>query len=248
MSPWVAPRILYIFDRLVSESRCFYNAYPVTRISSMQPYFLPYAGYFRLMCDVDAFVISAGVQFPSRGWVNRNFLRDDLGRPAWFTLPLAPRPTKTAIVDLRYAQEAELILRKNAQRFAACRAPVEHTVRIVRRALETGGAPLATIETLLRETADTLNIRAPFVIDSELNLPPGIRGVERIYAICAALGADAYVNAPGGRSLYNAAEFAKRGVTLTFLPDYRGDFLSILQRLHDQRPSEITAEIRANLE
>ena len=38
----------------------------------MQPYFVPYAGYFRLFAASDLFVIYDCVQFPRRGWVHRN--------------------------------------------------------------------------------------------------------------------------------------------------------------------------------
>jgi hypothetical protein len=40
----------------------------------MQPYFVPYAGYFRLFAASDLFVIYDCVQFPRRGWVHRNRL------------------------------------------------------------------------------------------------------------------------------------------------------------------------------
>ena len=40
----------------------------------MQPYFIPYAGYFRLFAASDLFVIYDCVQFPRRGWVHRNKL------------------------------------------------------------------------------------------------------------------------------------------------------------------------------
>jgi hypothetical protein len=217
------------------------------RIAIMQSYFLPYAGYFRLMCNVDAFIMLNSVQFPRRGWVHRNRLRDDWGRFHWLTLPLAPMPRTTAVADIRYATGAEKILRNMSRRFAACREPRAHTAALVERALCVDGTPIATIETLLRNTADVLGLTAPLIRDAELGLPNDLRGRERVFAICAALRADVYVNSPGGRDLYDPREFAKRGLNLEFLSQYQGDSGSILQRLHDSTPADVCAEIRANL-
>ena len=58
-----------------------------TTIAVMQPYFVPYAGYFRLFAATDLFVIYDCVQFPRRGWVHRNQLPGANGQPNWLTLP-----------------------------------------------------------------------------------------------------------------------------------------------------------------
>ena len=38
----------------------------------MQPYILPYIGYFQLINLVDKFVIYDDIQFIKKGWINRN--------------------------------------------------------------------------------------------------------------------------------------------------------------------------------
>lgn len=42
------------------------------RVALMQPYFLPYLGYFQLIAAVDCFVIYDNVQFIKNGWIERN--------------------------------------------------------------------------------------------------------------------------------------------------------------------------------
>jgi len=42
----------------------------------MQPYFLPYVGYFQLIEKCDYFVVYDDIQFTKRGWINRNRLID----------------------------------------------------------------------------------------------------------------------------------------------------------------------------
>ena len=42
------------------------------KLGIMQPYFLPYVGYFQLIKAVDKYVIYDDVNFIKRGWINRN--------------------------------------------------------------------------------------------------------------------------------------------------------------------------------
>ena len=56
-------------------------------IAIMQPYFLPYIGYFQLISAVDQFVIYDNIKYTKKSWVNRNrFLQND--KDAMFSLPL----------------------------------------------------------------------------------------------------------------------------------------------------------------
>ena len=41
-------------------------------IAIMQPYFLPYIGYWQLMKASDIFVIYDNIKYTKKGWVNRN--------------------------------------------------------------------------------------------------------------------------------------------------------------------------------
>jgi len=42
------------------------------KLGIMQPYFLPYIGYWQLINAVDKYVIYDDVNFINRGWINRN--------------------------------------------------------------------------------------------------------------------------------------------------------------------------------
>lgn len=57
------------------------------KIAIMQPYFLPYIGYFQLINAVDEFVIYDNIEFTKKGWINRNRILVN-GRDAYITLPL----------------------------------------------------------------------------------------------------------------------------------------------------------------
>ena len=56
-------------------------------VGIMQPYFLPYIGYFQLMNEVDEFVIYDNIQFTKRGWFHRNRILQN-NKDVYISLPI----------------------------------------------------------------------------------------------------------------------------------------------------------------
>lgn len=197
----------------------------MSRIAIMQPYFVPYAGYFRLISEVDLFVIYDCVQFPRRGYVHRNRLPDATGAPRWFTLPLSQAPQATAIKDMRFATDATSRFASLRQRFPDLgELPPEWETLFARME----GSLLPWLHTSLELCCRCLNIERPMIRSSTLNISSDIRGQNRIIAICKALNASAYLNAPGGRTLYDVETFRQDGISLEFLPPFEGASWSVL--------------------
>ena len=80
---------------------------------------------------------------------------------------------------------------------------------------------------------------------SNLAVSSELRGQDRILEIVRQLGAQSYVNAPGGRDLYDHQRFAEAGVELCFLPDHHGTQTSILSRLLVEDRANLLDEILA---
>ncbi|MFT5546026.1 WbqC family protein, partial [Rheinheimera aquimaris] len=57
-------------------------------VAIMQPYFMPYLGYFQLLDAVDVFVLYDDVNFIKKGWINRNRILTSQGE-YMFTIPLS---------------------------------------------------------------------------------------------------------------------------------------------------------------
>ncbi|WP_334164427.1 WbqC family protein [Phenylobacterium sp.] len=213
-------------------------------VAIMQPYFVPYAGYFRLLAAADLFVIYDCVQFPRRGWVHRNRLPDAAGELQWLTLPLAKAPRDAAIRDLVFRSDAAQAMATEMRRFPLLAGDDLHglldAVRDVR------GAPLDYIERLLALAARALGLPWRVLRSSSLEIAAELRGQDRILAIAQAVGARRYVNPPGGRELYQHDRFAGAGVELRFLTDYEGSYASILARLLQEPAQAVADEIRAN--
>lgn len=215
------------------------------RIAIMQPYFIPYAGYFRLFSATDLFVIYDCVQFPRRGWLHRNRLITQSGEEDWITLPIkkAPRDT-TMIKDLQFAADAKEYWDEETRRFKVLADKKQHALK--KEVLALSGTPLQYIVNTLKMACESLGVPFNVVYSSKLKLPQDLKGQDRILAICKHYEANEYVNSPGGRELYNHDDFKKKNIELRFLSNYQGNKISIMERIMKEDAKEIKKEIDAN--
>lgn len=196
----------------------------MSRVAIMQPYLLPYAGYFQLVQTVDTFILLDDVQYIRRGWINRNRILLHR-RPQTFTLPVARHPRATPIRDIRVADEAErnlsqigLSIRHAYKGKPGWSSFAEPVVEYMEK-IEAGEPLLPVLQALLNMICAQLGIRANFVLSSEIDIPP-CRGIDRVLALARAAGADSYINPIGGTDLYQDHHFHRAGISLSFLfPD-----------------------------
>ena len=184
----------------------------------MQPYFLPYIGYWQLLAAVDRFVVYDNIQYAKKGWINRNrFLRN--GADAFFTVPLKKGSDYADIAERALADDFDPLTILNALASAYRKAPCFSAVFPLLESI-VSAAPRNLFEYLLHgitATANYLEIRTPIVVSSTLPIDHALKSGQRVLALCDALGATRYVNAIGGRDLYSAEAFAARGVELRFI-------------------------------
>jgi sugar O-acyltransferase (sialic acid O-acetyltransferase NeuD family) len=214
-------------------------------IAIMQPYFVPYAGYFRLFAASDLFVIYDDVQFTRRGWVHRNRLPNAVGDEHWLTLRLQKAPQDVLISELQFAPEAADGLERDLRRFPMLRNLSRSAPTLWEALLDVSGTPANYIERLLHSVTDYLSLPWNIIRSSSLNLPPSLRGQDRILEIVRLLGGTEYVNSSGGRGLYDPETFAEAGVALRFLPDYLGPRFSILGRIAYEPKETLARELRS---
>ena len=184
----------------------------------MQPYFLPYIGYWQLLAAADHFVVYDNIKYTKKGWINRNrFLRN--GEAAIFTLPLKKDSDALDVADRWLADDFEPAALLKPLEAAYRKAPFFATVFPL---LETvfNAAPRNLFQYLLhsvRATAAFLDIRTPITVSSTIPIDHGLKAGEKVLAICKALGATRYVNAIGGRELYSRDDFAGHRIELRFI-------------------------------
>ena len=216
----------------------------MTTVAVMQPYFSPYAGYFRLLVESDIFVLYDCVQFPRRGWVHRNRFSNAVEESTWLTLPLKKAPQKTLIHQLEFNDNAQQTWMERLNKITHLQSTERSRAWEELSTLE--NTPIDFIERTLRWSAAELGIQTQFVRSSTLDTPALLRGEERILHIVKALGGSHYINSPGGVDLYDHNNFEAHNITLQFLSSYTGSYSPIFQRLMLKSPIQIRSEIDAN--
>lgn len=190
------------------------------KLAIMQPYFFPYLGYWQLIQAVDRFVIYDDVNYIKGGWINRNRILIQ-GEPAYITVPVQGASPNKRICDVDISAaphhwEEKLIwsLEQNYRR-----APNFASVfPIIRRIISQRSRNLAEyLAGAIAEMACVLGVDTDIVPSSRRYGNAHLRGVDRVVDICRKECASTYVNAVGGRALYDQLRFAAEGVELQFL-------------------------------
>lgn len=184
----------------------------------MQPYFLPYLGYWQLLAAVDRFVVYDNIEYTKKGWINRNrFLRN--GADATFTLPLKKGSDFLDVRERSLADDFNPATLLSPFRESYRKAPFFDAVFPMIETIVTA-APRNLFEYLLNSlvmTAAYLEIKTPIIVSSTVPVDHRLKAGDKVLAVCGALGANRYLNAIGGRTLYEADAFAAAGVELKFI-------------------------------
>ena len=197
------------------------------RVSINQPYAFPFRGWYRLL-ECDLHIVLDDAQMIRRGYVHRNQFHDRRGQLQWLTLPLAHAPQDTLIKDMVFAADAQDRWAEQVIRFPALfRLPYD----VFYKLMQTWGNFTHYAVDMMVVIASHLGIQPAMQYASTLNLSPDLRGQDRIIAICKAVGANEYLNSPGGRSLYDPAAFEREGIKLEFLEPWKGEQCSVLETL-----------------
>lgn len=195
----------------------------------MQPYFLPYIGYFQLINCVDEFVLYDDVQYIKGGWVNRNRILEN-GKPAFITLPVEKGSLNDSIAMKKLsALNRKRTQRKMLKRLNACygSAPFfSSTFPVVEAVINFETEKLSDfLENSLRVVCGYMNIATPILRSSFLeHCCKELAGQERVLNICLSRNASVYVNAIGGTDLYSRESFSEKGIRLAFLKSEAGKY------------------------
>jgi hypothetical protein len=216
----------------------------VTTISVIQPYFVPYAGYFRLFAASDLVVMFDCVQFPRRGWVHRNRFALVSGELDWLTLPIAKAARDARIDQLRFPTDPRSRLETAMRRFPILDRALRTKNDLVEQILAVADHDVtAYLCALVAAGAARLGMSRPMLRSSTLPIDESLRGQDRVIAIVKHLGGTRYVNPSGGRDLYDARAFEGNGMELRFLTPYEGRMESILSRLLTEPDEQVAAEV-----
>ncbi len=202
-------------------------------ITTHQPIFLPWPGFFYKAIRADAMVLLDRVQFPlGRGWMTRNRLKSDKGE-LWLTVPVWKKGRgKQIIQDVEICDETDW--RKthlhsirhhyaNAPYLRDHRADLESLyARDYQRLIDLNLA-------LIRYLWDALGIKSKLLLQSDLGVSG--TGTELLLSTCCALDANTYMTLPFVEKHLDTERFTASGIDLLLArfdppiyPQLWGDF------------------------
>ncbi len=218
------------------------------KVGIMQPYFMPYIGYWQLMSYVDKYVIFDDVNYIKRGYSNRNSILMQ-GEAKIFTISIAGASQNKKYNELSIADD----FRKFYLTLETCykKAPYyNQVIELLHNVTDfedksLGNFMMHSFQIILNYQ----NIETELLLSSSILKNNELRGPEKIKEICKKLGATDYINAIGGQALYGYDDFRKHGIKLHFLKtdtitykQFANDFvpnLSIIDVLMFNSPNEI---------
>lgn len=191
----------------------------------MQPYFFPYLGYFDHINVCDHWVVFDTAQYIRHGYVNRNRILHPNPQPGkqwqWFIVPLQKYARDAAIKDILVEAgdkwKKKIIAQLNHYRKKAW-ANYRGTVSFIEDCLDTDETSLSRLNVRIMDRfCRKVGIPFEYSIFSEMDVAIGSVNDPGEWAlrISEAMGADEYVNPPGGRSLFDPEKFRSIGCKLT---------------------------------
>lgn len=207
------------------------------RIGIMQPYFLPYIGYWQLLNAVDQYVIYDDVNFIKGGWINRNRMLMN-NQPKLFNIQMQGASPNKLINEVEVFTNdvwKKKLLKTIESSYR--KAPYyDEVYPVIKEIIICDESNLAKyIENSIRKICEYLNINTKLIVSSSIDKDINLKGQDKVINICKILGADEYYNAIGGQELYSYSDFEKQGIKLRFLDtdnieysQFNGDFVSNL--------------------
>ncbi len=186
----------------------------------MQPYVFPYLGYFQLISSVDCFVFYDDVNFIKRGWINRNKILVN-GNESLFSIPLVKASQNKLINEIHLVNDNKWTnqflntIQTNYKKAPFFKEGFE-LVETVLSAHHKSISDLA-IDSVIK-TCDYLGMNRNFQLSSANYFSTkGLPKADRLVEITKLSGSTTYINAQGGKQLYDKPYFESKHVDLFFL-------------------------------
>lgn len=189
------------------------------KLGIMQPYFIPYLGYFQLMDAVDKYVVYDDVNYINRGYINRNSILIN-GEAKRIVLPLKEASQNKLINEIElFNPEEEMKKLYRMFQFAYAKAPYcKQVLELLGEILFVKEKNLALfLFHSLKLISKYMDMKTELILSSSLEKDCSLKAEHKIYHICKIMKATQYYNPAGGTALYNKSEFEKRGMELLFL-------------------------------
>lgn len=188
------------------------------KVGIMQPYFLPYIGYFQLIKSVDVFVVYDNIKYTKKGWINRNRMLQN-GKDVMFSLPLKSDSDSLDVCERELVADFNRDKLLNQIKGAYRRAPYFEQIfpLIEQIVLHKDQNLFLFLHNSIIAICKNLGIDTEIRVSSEIAIDHSLKNQDKVLALCDAVGATTYLNAIGGMNLYSKAVFQERCIALKFL-------------------------------
>ena len=226
------------------------------KLAIMQPYFLPYIGYFSLIKHTDSWVVFDDAQFIRHGWIERNRILKPNGGWQYIKVPLIKHHREALIKDVRIRNTENWCKKILGQlEHYKKKAPFyKSTISILEELCSLSYNSIVKLNAKSLElVCNKLNIDFNYQFSSNLDLNTEniLEPDDWALEITDLLGFDTYINPYGGREIFNKEKYQRRGVALKFLKvnlneynqknEYFESGLSIIDVMMFNSPNTITA-------
>lgn len=191
-------------------------------VSIMQPYFLPYLGYFSLIKHADDFILFDTVQFIRHGWIERNRVLKQNEGWLYIQVPLEKFSRETLIKDVKINNQTEWKKKILSQLVIYKRVAPNYykVVNLLNEVFEKEYDSIVQLnKELLEKICDYLGFPKKIPMFSEMNLP-----IDEVTApdewalnICKKLGEGiTYINPQGGLNFFDRQKYIDNNVQIYF--------------------------------
>ena len=214
-------------------------------IAIMQPYYLPFIGYFQLINKVDKFIIYDDVQFNKAGFLTSNRIKNKN------LIVFIKNRKKISIIKEKFlsVEMKDYInkLRQNLkQNYTLFNKDIFNDLFLIPEDLNY----FNFIFNQIKYVCKLLDIKTELLISSKIIDTSNLKSHEKIFAICKKVNDLDYVNPISGRELYDKKKdlFKENKINLNYFSYHpyinnHKDDLSILHLLFTYKISEIKSSL-----
>jgi hypothetical protein len=192
----------------------------VNSAAVMQPYLFPNLAYYKLVRHVEHFVFYDDVHFIKGGWINKNNILYN-AKALSFRLPLVDASSNKLISDVvLFNKDREIALLLKKLTYSYAKAPFfNDVIKLIEEVLTT---PTQSIAELAEQSILLVfnYLKLPLIASTSSTLlynRAGQNSTDRLIELIHSLDKKKYLNAIGGKALYNKEYFKSKGIDLFFI-------------------------------
>lgn len=192
------------------------------KVAIMQPYFLPYIGYFQLIKHTDKFILFDPVQFIRHGWIERNRVLKPVADWQYISVPIVKQGRDALIADTKInnIEDWRSKMTRQLEHYKKRSPYYNQTMEVFSKAISSNAEDITHFNyDVLSCVCEYIGIDFNCAIFSDMNLviEPAQAADEWALNICKAIGnVKEYWNPIGGLEFFDRTKYINCNVDIKF--------------------------------